>query len=54
LEGDLVAGLQTSPAEVALDATPYARRTLLARFTTVRDLAPPRQIVDAVRRLSRA
>jgi hypothetical protein len=26
---------------MALDATVYARRTLLAGFTTVRDLAPP-------------
>ena len=38
---DLVAGLQKSPAEMALDATVWARRTLQAGFTTVRDLGPP-------------
>ena len=38
---DVMNGLRKSSAEQALDATVYARRTLLAGFTTVRDLGPP-------------
>jgi imidazolonepropionase-like amidohydrolase len=35
---DTLDGLQKPPAEVALNASVYARRTLLAGFTTVRDV----------------
>ncbi len=35
---DTLDGLQKTPAELALGASVYARRTLLAGFTTVRDL----------------
>ncbi len=37
---DLANGLQKSVAELALDATVYARKTLWAGFTTVRDVGP--------------
>ncbi len=53
---DFIAGLQKRPAEMALDSTVYASRTLLAGFTT-HDRGTDqelRQPVDFVQQLLRA
>ncbi|HXY00735.1 MAG TPA: amidohydrolase family protein [Candidatus Limnocylindrales bacterium] len=46
---DTLDGLQKSMAEQALDATANAKKTLLAGFTTVRDVGAPQRIDVALR-----
>jgi imidazolonepropionase-like amidohydrolase len=46
---DVLDELQKSYAEQALDSTVYARRTLMAGFTTVRDVGAPARIDVALR-----
>jgi imidazolonepropionase-like amidohydrolase len=46
---DMLDGLQKSYAEQALDSTVNARKTLLAGFTTVRDVGAPARIDVALR-----
>ena len=46
---DMLDGLQKSLAEQALDSTVYARRTLMAGFTTVRDVGAAERIDVALR-----
>lgn len=46
---DTLDSLQKSQAELALDATAHAKKTLLAGFTTVRDVGAPDRIDVALR-----
>jgi len=46
---DVIDGLQKSYAEQALDSTAYAKKTLMAGFTTVRDVGAPARIDVALR-----
>lgn len=50
---DELDSLKKSPAEVALDATVYARKTLMIGFTTVRDLGAGDHIDVALRNAAR-